>query len=408
MKINDILKFSIRNLKHRRLRSWLTIIGIIIGVAAVVTLISLAEGIKGSIESELTFFGADVISVIPGHFKALEEVQFGGGLTQSRIGNLTENDIRTIKGIPGVVYVDGYNYETADVSYGGQIASTTVSSAEPEIFDVFEFFEIEKGRALIKGDSYVAVLGNKVAYDVFKEPIELNRQIKINGKTFRVVGILKQAGFFGAFDSMVIIPKQIGDIVLESDEIAEIVVKLSDQADTEYIADQIKKKLLLSHHLKEEDQDFTVITTKSVEDTVSRITTLLTFFWGSIAAISLLVGGIGIANTMFMSVMERTREIGILKALGTTNSEVVKLFLIESGLIGLIGGIIGILFGFLATIAITSLGYTNPMGISMKATLTPELTLFALIFSIFVGVISGIFPARKAARLQPVEALRYE
>jgi putative ABC transport system permease protein len=407
MKLFDSFKLSFDSLRHRKLRSWLTIIGIVVGIAAVVALISVAQGVRDSITDELSAFVADTMTVVPGYYKALEEIQFGG-FDQGTIGELTENDVRMIKTVPGVLYANAIIYGDANIEYGGQIASTSAAGLEAEAWKMMENLELDSGRYLKKGDGYSAVLGYGIANNLFDKQIQLNRQIKINGKTFRVVGILEEGGFFGTFDTMVFIPKDIAKIVLDTDEIGEIGVKITKSADPLRVATQIENKLLLSHHVTEDDQDFTVITSQGVEETVGSITAMMTLFFGGIAGISLLVGGIGIANTMFMSVMERIREIGILKALGATNSDVTNLFLIESGLIGLVGGAIGIFFGFIATLAITGIGYTNPAGIGIRATLTPELTLFALGFSIFVGIASGIFPARKAAKLQPVEALRYE
>jgi len=408
MKFNDILKFSVSSLKHRKMRSWLTIIGIIIGIAAVVTLISLAEGVKESITSELSFFGADIISIHPGYTKALEEQFQPGMIPRGRIGNLTENDVRAVKTVPGVTFAAGETLEKTDVSFGSQIATIDISGIDPKAFEVFDFFSVEKGRVLVQGDSYSAIVGHTIAYHLFKNPIELGNQIKIYGRGFRVVGIYKQGSFFGALDSSVTIPKSTGEIVLETEKLSEIAVKLSSEADTEIVAEQIKNKLLSTHHLREEDQDFTVITSQSVVDTVNKITGTMAFLLGGIAAISLLVGGVGIANTMFMSVMERTREIGILKALGSTNREISKLFLIESGIIGLVGGVIGTLFGFLGTIAISGLAISSAAGFTLRATITPQLVFFSLGFSLFVGIVFGVFPARRAAKLQPVEALRYE
>jgi len=408
MNFLDTLKLSIDSLRNRKLRSWLTIIGIVVGIAAVVTLISVAQGVEDSITSELDVFGADTMTIIPGYSKALEEFQSFGGFGQGRIGNLTENDARIIKTVPGVLYVNAIIFDKADIEYGTQVASVTISGVEAEAWEMMESLKLDGGRYLKKGDTYSAVIGYGIANDLFDKEIQLNRQIKINGKSFRVVGIIQEAGMFGTFDTMIFIPKDIAKTVLDTDEIGEIGIKITQSADPQHVADRIEKKLLAAHHVTKDDQDFTIITAQAIEDTVGRITATMAFFMGSIAGISLLVGGIGIANTMFMSVMERIKEIGILKALGATNSDVTKLFLIESGLIGLIGGMIGIGLGFIASVLISQVGLTSPAGFSFGTRVSLELVLFAMTFSITIGIISGVFPARKAAKLQPVEALRYE
>jgi putative ABC transport system permease protein len=171
---------------------------------------------------------------------------------------------------------------------------------------------------------------------------------------------------------------------------------------------------MIARHVTEETKDFTIITTKSMQETISSVMNTLNLFLAGIAAVSLLVGAIGIANTMFMSVMERTRQIGTLKALGATNFEIMKLFLFESAMIGFIGGLIGVLLGFIASgtiseIGIRMIGVGGGIGMRTSMTvITPQLVLFAIGFSVFIGVVSGLLPARRAASLQPVEALRYE
>ena len=182
MKLFDAFKLSFNSLRHRKIRSWLTIIGIVVGIAAVVALISVAQGVKDSIIDELSAFGADTMTVVPGYYKALQEFQFGG-FDQGRIGELTENDVRIIKTIPGILYANAIIYADANIEYGGQIASTTASGLESEAWEMMENLELDTGRYLRKGDGYSTVLGYKIANDLFDKPIQLNRQIKINGKT---------------------------------------------------------------------------------------------------------------------------------------------------------------------------------------------------------------------------------
>jgi putative ABC transport system permease protein len=189
--------------------------------------------------------------------------------------------------------------------------------------------------------------------------------------------------------------------------------KVEDLQKLDDVVSNVEKKLMLSRHVTEETKDFTIITAKSMQETISNVINTLNLFLAGIAAISLFVGAIGIANTMFMSVMERTRQIGTLKALGTTNFEIMLMFLFESAMIGFIGGLIGIFLGFIASGVISELGI-RMIGVGMRETstsitvITPQLILFAISFSIFIGIVSGLLPARRAAKLEPVEALRYE
>lgn len=278
---------------------------------------------------------------------------------------------------------------------------------------------LASGRYLNQGDTYVAVIGNRLSNDVFKQQINLNRQITIGGQNFRIVGILNSAGFIGQEDSSIFIPidtarKILTDIT--SNQLSSIIVQTSDSSNAQDVATQIEKRLLLERRVTEQTMDFTVTSAESLLQTVSTVTQTITLFLGGIAGIALLVGGIGIANTMFMSVVERTRLIGVLKALGTTNFEVIKLFLTESAVMGLVGGIIGVLIGSILSGIISDFG-TRMTGVGVSGRIgggriitvvTPQLVLSAIGFSVFIGMVSGLFPARRAASLQPVEALRYE
>jgi putative ABC transport system permease protein len=265
----------------------------------------------------------------------------------------------------------------------------------------------------------VAVVGNRIANELYKQPIQLNRQISINGNNFRVVGILQSSGLIGQGDSTIFIPRDVArkvlDTSLTSNQLSSITVQTTDSANPIDVASQIEKNLLLSRHKTEDTKDFTVSSAQSLQEQISSVMSTITLFLGGIAAISLLVGGIGIANTMFMSVIERTRQIGVLKSLGATKGEIMKLFLTESALLGLIGGIIGVLLGVVLSELISTLGGSFGMfggartqGQGIQTVVSPELFFLGIAFSVLIGAVSGLLPARRASNLQPVEALRYE
>jgi len=420
MKFFDMLEFAIENLSHRGLRSWLTILGIVIGVAAVVGILSIGSGMQQTISSQLGGLGSDVGYILPGYARAAPTQM--SRITISRLSSsgitLTDRDLHTVELTPGVSVVNGVVTGRVNIQLMLENVSVQAYGVDPiaakEITN--SVVDVEEGRFLMPGDTNAVLLGNDVANKMFKKPIAVNTQIKINGRPFKVVGIMEKSG--GAvggmlYDSSIFIPTSTArDLFtnIGSNEYSVIQFKVNDIEGIDEITNEVERRLMLSRHLTNETRDFTIITAKSMQETVSNVMNSLNLFLGGIAAISLLVGAIGIANTMYMSVMERTRQIGTLKALGATNSEIMKMFLVEASLIGLVGGLLGIFLGFIASGAISMLGMTIMVGAREASitVITPELILFALVFSIVIGALSGLLPARKAAQLEPVEALRYE
>ena len=419
MKLPDVLRMAFRSLITRRLRSWLTILGIVIGVAAVVALVSIGQGLQASIESQLSGLGGSLIFISPGHSRS--QTTFGGGGfgggeggfggAGTIAGNLTDNDLRLIKSIPGVYVATGMLNKAGQVKYISEVASINIQGAEPGLHRLFSSVKAEAGRDFLAGDDQVAMIGHAVAHDLFKNPIDINDAILINGQRFRVIAILQASGPASPTDNLVIIPLQAARRLFPDypkDQYAAFVARVSDNVNPKDIANKIEQKLFLSHHVTKDTQDFTVITSESILQTIAQITSTITLFLGGIAAISLLVGGIGIANTMFMSVMERTRQIGILKALGATNFDVMQIFLSESGTLGLVGGIFGVCLGYLVSLMLSRISFFGGGAQAITTSVTPSLAIFAVIFSVVIGIVSGLLPARRASKLQPTEALRYE
>jgi len=416
MKLDDTIRLSLNNLLHREMRSWLTIIGIVIGVAAVVSIISIGAGAERAITARLGGLGADIITVSPGFSRA-----FRGGFhrpsetTIDAPNNITIKDIQTIKAVNDVEFVNGIISDNLEITYLSESVSLSVQGVDPLAWSEITTSEIESGRHLTPGDGNVIVIGNSIANEIFKESLLINTQISIEGKSFKVVGILKKSGVsFGGDDRTVFMHIDSAKTIMEdfeSGRYSSIQVKVGDGELIEQITQNIEERLMILRHVKEDTKDFTISSSQAIQATISGVMDTLNVFLTGIASISLLVGAIGIANTMFMSVMERTRQIGVLKSLGTTNAEVMKLFIIESALIGFIGGLIGIFLGFIASGIVSSLGVGMGFGGNGGALITfitPELIVFALGFSVLIGAVSGVLPARRAANMQPVEALRYE
>jgi len=435
MKLADIFKLSLNSLTHRGLRSWLTILGIIIGVAAVIAMLSISAGMSQSMNAQMSSFGADVLTVSAGRARAqgpaggfegrFQPGEGGGGFSQTSgtssttsTPKLTDTDIVTISTAQGVEGVSGIISGRASVQYLAQTVSVTIEGINPTAWNTMTTTKLETGRFLEQGDGSSVLIGYSVAHEMFEYNLTEDTPIKIGGKTYSVVGILKESGTggFGGDDRTIFMTiESAREIVtgLDSNQYSSIQVKITDTNAVGQIIQNVDQVLYTSRMVTSDTADFTVTSPTSMLETIQSTMATLTFFLTGIAAISLLVGAIGIANTMFMSVMERTRLIGILKSIGTRNSEIMKLFLTESGIIGLMGGLLGVFLGFIVVGIISSVGI-NIMGMGRMGTstsvaiVTPELILFALLFSTIIGIISGLIPARKAANLQIVEAMRSE
>lgn len=411
MKFKDSLKFALNNLTTRGLRSWLTIIGIVIGVAAIVAIVSLGQGLQEAISSQLGALGGDQVYIMAGS-------AFEGGFIRGakEPGELTEMDLKNIKAVEGVLYAAPDTFGFVDVKYLDETKRLYLVGTDENWVKVREAsVKMKEGRFLANGDRGVAVLGYRAAKEIFDKDIFVGSQIKIENETFKVIGIMEEIGGIGGAqeDKSVFLSLEDSESYAGGfgiDNYYAIEVRVEPER-TDEIAEKIKEKLMITRHVTEEDIDFAVYTPKMITATVLNIIGTINLFVYGIAAISLLVGAVGIANTMFTSVTERTRQIGILKALGMTNKDVMNLFLVESAFIGLIGGIIGLFVGFILSgiigyVASIFLAGTRISGAMVS--ISPMLIIFSLIFSTGIGIVSGILPARRAARLEPVEALRYE
>ena len=403
--MKDYFLLSFNNLRRRKLRSWLTTLGIFIGIAAVVALISLGQGLQNAIESQFESFGSDKIIIQE------RGLQGPPGSGTSKSTKRTENDVKIIGRIGGVESVAGILTKTAKVEHNEEInfvfiEGIPLASGEKE---VLSFYEVEKGRDLKEGDKKKALIGVRYPEGkVFDKKIDIGDKIKIEGVDFEIVGVLKRFG--NPFDdSSIFIPKEIAkEIYGIIDEESMIYVKVENVDEMDFVKSEIEKALRKERDEEEGKETFDVSTSEQILESFSNVFGIVQAVLVGIAAISLIVGGIGVANTMYTSVLERTKEIGTMKAVGAKNSDIMFLFLIESGLLGLIGGVIGVLIG-LGLGKIAEYFATVQLGTNLlQASASANLIIGALIFSFLIGAISGVFPAMQASKLKPVDALRYE
>lgn len=398
------MRLAWKGVKRRKIRSWLTMVGIFIGIMAVVALISLGQGLQASINEEFKKLGSNRITISPGG------AFLGPGGASLATGKIKEKDLEVVKGVKGVDSAAGILVKNARVEYEGEIDFLNTwgfptSSEGEKMVEGISFFEVERGRQLKKGDKYRVVVGYTIAEDTFDKKIEVGSKIKIKDKTFEVVGIQKKAGT-GVHDLVVRIPLETSrEIYNEPEEISTVFALSQEGYEPAKVAEEIKKGLRKFREVEEGEEDFTVQTAEQTIGQLNQILDIVNLAIIGIAMISILVGGIGIMNTMYTTVLERTAEIGVMKAVGARNSQIMALFLVESGLLGLVGGAVGLLLGLgmakLGELLAVSLG----AGI-FKIFINSYLIFGALIFSLLVGAISGLLPARQAALMQPVEALR--
>ncbi len=402
--LTDYVKFAFTSFRQRRIRSWLTMLGIFIGIASVVALISLGQGMQNAVSEQFEKVGSKRIIISAGG------AYFGPMGSSLAINQLTEDDIKVVKGVNGVEAANGILTKNTRVKYSDQTmyatAVGTPTDAESRRYiESIGFFEISQGRQLKQGDTYKVVLGDTIAKDLFKKEISVGDKVEIMDIKFEVIGIQKKAGT-GIHDTMIRMPLDVmRELFDEPEVVSTIYATTKADINPADVAENIKKALRSYRNVKEGEEDFSVQTSEQLIKTFGVILTLIQVMLIGISAISLVVGGIGIMNTMYTAVLERTREIGIMKAIGARNSDIAKIFLIESGLLGLSGGLIGAIIGISISMLVEVIAQS--MGqVMLKVSLNPLLLFGALMFSFIVGSLSGVLPALQASRMNPVDALR--
>jgi putative ABC transport system permease protein len=414
MKLAKALKHAFNMVIHAKLRSWLTILGIVIGVASVIAIISLGEALQADMTSQLGDLGGDILTLTAGQSKAQSfghdrMKTFGGVATEEEIV-IDKTDLQVLKGISDIKLLDTQIRGSADIYYLAKKGSVTVNGIDPSTWSQITTLKIADGRMLSSADSNVIVIGGRIADGFFEDKqLGVNQLVTIEEKLFRIVGILDDSS------TSIYMPINSAYEILDDKEKGvydSIVIQVKNEDELELAIETIENKLMLKRHVVEKTKDFSISSNKQSNEARAEMMGSLTTFLAAIAAVALLVGAVGIANTMFTSVLEKTKEIGIMKAIGARNNDILTIFLLNAALIGLIGGLLGVFFGVLLSNLLPSLmggagGIMSKMG-SAGTVISLDSVFWALGISVFIGLISGVIPAYQASRLRPVDALRYE
>ncbi|MBI2640719.1 MAG: ABC transporter permease [Candidatus Sungbacteria bacterium] len=405
MNVQDILQETYMALLANKVRSGLTILGIVIGIASVIAMVSIGQGAQGAIQSSIEGLGSNLLTIIPGF------IQPGRGIVSSGRGaaqTLKNEDIEVLKQVPGTVSV------SPEFSRRFQITSTAGNNTNSTVIGVVPEYQSARNVSTAQGSfitdgqlrslSRVAVLGPTVAEDLFGDTEPLGKTIRINKVNFKVIGILQtkgSAGFFNPDDTLFVPLTTMQKILAGVDYLSTISISVEDKDRMTEVQDEVTAALVAKHRVDPQSPDFSVVSQADILGTLTAVTTTFTIFLASIAGISLLVGGIGIMNMMLTTVTERTREIGLRKAIGAKSRHISIQFLAEAVMLTFLGGVAGIVLGWAISLAVSQFA-----GSTTKVSLQSIVLAFGV--SAGIGIIFGYYPARRAASLNPIEALRYE
>jgi putative ABC transport system permease protein len=397
------LILALREIRRHLLRTFLTTLGIIIGVAAVVTMVTLGNGATASVSASITSLGSNLLTVRPG-----QGFGRGGGGPPPRVFSL--DDVDAVRDqIGGVLAVAPQSASSVTAIYEAQNWTTTVTGTTNDYFAASSL-KLASGRffseAELEAGKSVCVIGNTVKTNLFKDADPIGKQFRVKNISCDVIGVLAtrgQAGFGPDQDDQVVAPiKMVMRRLTGNRDVRAFQVAVDESYDTKAVSASITSLLRERRKIPVgDDDDFNIFDSKQLSDTLSSTTRTLTALLGTVAAVSLIVGGIGIMNIMLVSVTERTREIGIRLAIGAVQREVLMQFLVEAVALSCLGGVVGIILALVATLG---LSYALDIPFSFDW----QINILAFVFSAAIGVIFGYFPARRAASLNPIDALRHE
>lgn len=412
MVIKYTLKTSISALQAHKSRSLLTILGIVIGVAAIMIIMSLGEGAQNLILGEIQSIGSRVVAIHPGRQpQGITDIisTFGDSLKEHDLALLSRKE-----NIPHAEEIIPVVFGSQAATYGNEIYRPVIFGATPLMASIYNIYPSEGNLFTdddVKSYASVVVIGSKVKKELFGDADALNQKIKINGRNMRVVGILGQKGqsTFVNFDEMVLTPYTTAQTYIFGRKYFDrIIIQADTEANVPETVADVQATLRNSHNITDTTKDdFYVETQAQAMQTVGNITSIITLFLAAVAAVSLVVGGIGIMNIMFVSVTERTREIGLRKALGATNKNILSQFLIEAIILTGLGGLIGVALGTGVSFGLSYL-LTKFAGLAWLFSFPVNAAMLGIGVSAAIGLIFGIYPAYRASQLDPTEALRYE
>ena len=401
--ITDYFKLAFKNLRKRKLRTGLTLIGIFISIATIFLLFSLSLGLRTAVEEQFEAFGADKFFIQPGTGFLGPPGSVGGVI-------LIDKDVETIKNVRGVKDAFYSVVGNAKIEFNDKIRYMIVwgMQTESELYIKTGSYEIDEGKFLSEGDSGV-LLGNlHKTGNLWSKEVRVGNTLNINGNDAKVRGIIERIG--NPDDDRLIIMdiKQFKEIFNVSTRADWIVVQVEDGENVNEVASRVEEELRDFRDVTEKTQDFNILTPEEVLGSFQTILNIITAFLAGVAAISLIVGAIGISNTMYTSVLERTREIGTMKAVGARNKDIMIIFLIESGLLGLSGALTGVVLGYVIGQGIEYIAISQ-LNINLLQVAAPIwLIIGCLVFGFLIGSVSGLLPARRASKIKVVDALRYE
>jgi len=390
-------------------------LGIIIGVGAVITLMSVGRGAQASVTSTFEEMGTNVLNVMP----RSPEVEGLAALSPVfSTPTLTLDDVKALERIPSATAVLPVNENFVKSTFNGESKTSIIHGSTPEYLEVYNY-SLASGQFIsdrnVASRDRVVVLGSEVAEELFGSDDPIGQRVKVKGQRFTVIGVLETKGgaMMGvSFDNIVVTPITTFQTRLfpqrtasGEDAVASIAVKTASAEVIDEVREEIESVLRKRHRIAEDEKnDFAIVSQEQIMGMLSQVTGVFTIFLGAIAGISLLVGGIGIMNIMLVSVTERTREIGIRKAVGAKRRDILLQFLLESAMLSFAGGGIGIIGGWLLSRLISRI---DVGGMTLQAVVSPDIVILAISVSVFIGLASGIYPAMRAARLNPIDALHY-